>query len=107
MPLYILTLDLKRPIDQYRDLAQGIDQCGQSWRAMQSAWFIHSTWAAAQIAAHLKSLLRANDVVFVALVGEDSAWSGFAPGASDWLRTRAGNLAQVARETGRKELERQ
>ncbi|HEX9389783.1 MAG TPA: hypothetical protein VF928_00575 [Usitatibacteraceae bacterium] len=103
MPLYILTLDLKRPIDQYRDLTQGIDECGQCWRAMETVWFISSTWPAAQIATHLKKLLRANDIIFVAAVGEDSAWSGFAPGASDWLRTRA---ACVPREDSRRELEK-
>ena len=104
MPLYILTLDLKRPIDQYRDLTQAIDECGECWRAMETVWFIVSPWPAAQIATHLKSSLRANDVIIVAAVGEDSAWSGFAAGASDWLRTRA---VSSAHEATRKELSNQ
>jgi hypothetical protein len=104
VPLYILTLDLKRPIDQYRDLTQSIDECGQCWRAMETVWFIASTWPAAQIATHLKKSLRANDVIFVAAVGEDSAWSGFATGASDWLRTRA---VSGIRDAARKEMEKQ
>lgn len=104
MPLYILTLDLKRPIDQYRDLTQSIDECGECWRAMDTVWFIATTWPAAQIATHLKNALRANDTIFVAAVGEDSAWSGIASGASDWLRKRA---ISPMHDAAHKEIEKQ
>jgi hypothetical protein len=87
--LYLLTLDLKRPFEQYRDLTQGIDECGQCWRAMEAIWFISSQWPAAQIVAHLNRLIRTDDLVFVSAVSEDASWSGFAPGASEWLRARA------------------
>src|SRR5258706_14547864 len=73
------------------------------WVAICAAGQVEEMNQTVSIARHLKKLLRANDIIFVAAVGEDSAWGGFAPGASDWLRTRA---ACVPREDSRRELEK-
>ena len=85
MKSYLVNYDLNRPGQQYAGLIQAIKCLGVSEHIQLSVWIVNSHLSAITIRSSLLPYLDANDKLFVVELQREAAWSGLAPGISNWL----------------------
>jgi hypothetical protein len=82
MALLLVTYDLKQPGRNYQpvyDYLKRFTYC----KDMESVWLLDTTTPPAGIRDHLKTLIDANDKVFVAKLS--GQWASWNYGCADWL----------------------
>lgn len=81
--VYLITYDLNNPGQNYDSLYKTIKSLGSWAHALDSTWFVDTNYSAAQIREKLQTHMDSNDLVFVSLVTEYSAYLN--DNIIDWL----------------------
>jgi hypothetical protein len=84
--IFIITYDLINPSSNYEELLKKI-KSHNSWAKLgRYSFIISSNEKPAQIRDGLKTVLQANDKLFVGIVKAPAAWIGLSDDVSQWIR---------------------
>jgi len=86
MGTFLITYDLHKPGQDYKDLHEAIKAVGTWWHCLDSNWIVKSTATAEQIRNTLTPHIDANDALLVVRLSGEGAWRGFSTECSDWLK---------------------
>lgn len=86
--IYALTYDLNKTGQDYDSLYKKIMSLGETFHPLQNLWLLDTTTSADNVMDQIKSVMDANDSVFVAQLykGSYSAWMSL--DAHKWLDNR-------------------
>lgn len=90
MAVQLISYDLKKPGQAYRDLHEAIKAHGGWWHCIESVWLVVTDLTSAQVRTRLTPHLDANDRLLVAEVGSDWATWGLSDECVTWLRNHIG-----------------
>ncbi len=89
MAVYAVSYDLRAPGRNYEPLWERLRQYTHA-KALESYWLVDTTWSATQVRDDLKRLVDANDMILVAQLAGEAAWTTLLPGAAKFLQDRFG-----------------
>lgn len=86
--ILLITYDLKKPGQSYRDLHEAIKGSGTSWwHYLESTWLIDTGLSAEQVFGRLKPHVDRNDHVFITRIVRP--YQGWLPAkAWEWINAR-------------------
>lgn len=87
MTIYVISYDLNRPGQDYKELHEAIKVCGNWWHCLDSTWMVSSQMSGIDIANKLWATMDRNDKLLVTPVAAGgSAWAGFTGDCESWLK---------------------
>lgn len=89
MSVYIVSYDLRAPGRDYDTLYQRL-QTYTHCKALESVWLLDTPRTAAEIRDNLRPVMDGNDLLLVAKLEGQSAWTTLKPGAGQFLIDRFG-----------------
>lgn len=90
--IYAINYDLKRPIQNYAALHEGIKSCGEWWHFLGSTWLVDTPLTAQGIWNRLNPYVDRND--FLLVIGVTRDYQGCLPQeAWDWINSRYAKMA--------------
>lgn len=85
--IYLISYDLNRPGQNYKDLHDAIKELGAWWHYLDSTWLIDTRLGASEIYRRLSPHMDKNDRVLIISVGSDyNGW--LTQDAWDWINER-------------------
>lgn len=74
--MYLVTYDLKKPGQDYKDLHEAMKARGTWWHYLESTWLLKTSLSASQIFERLRPYLDANDLILIVRVlpNDKSGW---------------------------------
>lgn len=87
MSCKLITYDLIAPVKNYDKLISAIKTYANTQKVTESCWIINSTDSCVSIRDYLKKSTDSNDLLFVAKLSGESAWSNLDDKVSKWLVT--------------------
>lgn len=85
MSLILITYDLNRPGQDYKDLHETIKALGTWWHFLDSTWIVKCYLAPSQVWEKLSTVTDANDSFLILDVTADSRAGWLPEDAWDWL----------------------
>lgn len=86
MSVYLISYDLRNPGRNYEPL-WGRLRDWKAQRVLESLWLLQTASSASVIRDDLKAYIDLNDLLFVAKLNGETAWTSLLPSGADWLRT--------------------
>jgi hypothetical protein len=87
MPHYLVVYDLNSPGQNYPNLIKHLESYPDHWHFQKSGWIIGPADSSVAVGQAALPFLDPNDKLFVQVVTEDCAWSGYTDQGSQWLRS--------------------
>ena len=87
MTIYVISYDLNRPSQDYKNLHDAIKVCGNWWHCLDSTWLLSTQMTAIDIAKKLGAQMDQNDKLLVTPVASGSAWAGFSGDCLSWIES--------------------
>lgn len=85
MTIYVVTYDLKKPGQNYKDLYDALDEMG-AHRALESFWLVNVANTAKELHDYLKERVDGNDRIWVSELTKKRHYSNAKAGTNDWLK---------------------
>jgi hypothetical protein len=73
MKVYLVSYDLDKPGQDYKDLIQALQNLG-AVKPLYSEWVLRHPWSSAQIRDYLWQFMDSNDRLLVMEIAGESAW---------------------------------
>lgn len=89
MALKLITYDLNKPGQNYKDLHEAIRGLGAWWHYLDSTWIVQSSLSPNAIVEKLKATIDTSDGLLVFDITGDSYSGWLEQGAWDWLNAHA------------------
>lgn len=84
MSTYLITYDLKKPGQDYKNLHDAIKATGAWWHYLESTWLVVSSSSAQAVFDRLRPHIDANDrVLVIKVTNENAGW--LTQEAWDWI----------------------
>lgn len=86
--VYIISYDLRKPTQRYKELAERIKQY-PSWALLgESVFLIETNSSAVEVRDNLKEFIDGNDTLFVGKIGAPAAWKGYSTDVTKWIKSK-------------------
>lgn len=86
MNAILISYDLHRPGQDYKELHEAIKILGSWWHCLESVWIVDTAHTVSGIRDHLRQFVDANDSVLVLNCGGSWATLGMSKDCNAWLR---------------------
>jgi hypothetical protein len=83
--MYLVTYDLKKPGQDYKDLHEAIKGCGTWWHYLESTWLLKTSLTATQIFERLQPYLDSNDRILIIRVTPNDKSGWLTQDAWNWI----------------------